>query len=128
MSVDFLPSCIYMFFFTRFFLTFSTPISYHNIHFPPISLSFSLSPSFPAPFFSLSKTLILINHLVNFSITGRKEMFYLTMHITHFIYGYVGRMIKNQSAMCRVTLVSYLWVMFCNTIDYHYSLTCLNYL
>ena len=31
-------------------------------------------------------------------IEGRKEMFYLTMHSTHFIYGYMAsHMVKNPS-------------------------------
>ena len=29
--------------------------------------------------------------------TGKKEMFYLTMHLTHFIYGYMASDAVNES-------------------------------
>ena len=51
---------------------------------------------------------------------GRKEMFYLTMHSTHFIYGYVaaGHLVKGLSRVsncnkfenCRLITNRHYWV------------------
>ena len=45
------------------------------------------------------QTLTLCNELSLFFFKGMKEMFYLTTHSTHFIYGYMASdMVKDHSA------------------------------
>ena len=41
--------------------------------------------------FYLSLSQVIINDTIKYKYhTGRKEMFYLMMHSTHFIYGYMA--------------------------------------
>ena len=53
---------------------------------------------------------ILIQNIKKKKITrkGRKEMFYLTMHSTHFIYGYMASDILFTNALSTFLLIDIL--------------------
>ena len=56
----------------------------------------------PLPHILNRRNFIFVHGFVDLTENGRKEMFYLTMHSTHFIYGYMASdichdMVKDQS-------------------------------